>query len=121
MMYRKKLQACWVFNFKIIRTYGCINIKVFVCVHGRERLMRQVLALVTLSHITISSSLSVRASSYLISFSLEHLNKTLNTHYFFFILIQLKTGKCCHCALFSSVMFGAHPTKRIKSWTSFKK
>lgn len=41
--------------------------------------MRQVLALVTLSHITIPSSLSVRASSYLVSLPHEHLNGSLDT------------------------------------------
>lgn len=53
--------------------------------------MRLVLALVTLSHVSISSSLSVRASSYLVSLPYEHFSNTLDTRPLF-TLILLETG-----------------------------
>lgn len=53
--------------------------------------MRLVLALVTLSHVSISSSLSVRASSHPVSLPYEHFSNTLDTHSLFTLTV-LETG-----------------------------
>ena len=86
-----------------------LSVCVCVCVCNRERLMRQVLALVTQSHVTTPSSLSVRASSYLVSLPHSALQQQQRS-ILHALVIHLEAGQIL------AVMTGTHQTKQSKSW-----
>ncbi len=108
---RRKLQSCLVLILRSLCAHVCIDIEICVCVNDRERLMRQVLALVTSCHFTTLSSLSVRASSYLSLCHVQHLNDTLDISHAF----HLPGKRKCSFASDFAVMMGIHQTKQNKS------
>ncbi len=81
--------------------------------------MRQVLALVTLSHVTMPSSLSVRASSYLVS--LPHSALHQHARYFtrFWFSRRQETLLCQRFC--RTVVMETHQTEQNKSWLFQKK